>query len=54
MSPKGLMLNEQEHFKDKIKELPVSFIPLDIILPYALQKMVQTELLVCNEYVPVF
>ena len=24
---KGLMLNEQEHFKDKIKELPVSFIP---------------------------
>ena len=48
------MLNEQEHFKYKIKELPVSFIPYDIILPYALQKMIQTELLVYNEYIPVF
>ena len=34
------MLNEQEHVKDKIKELPVSFIPYDIS-PYALQKMIQ-------------
>ena len=32
------MPNEQEHFKYKIKELPVSFIPEDIIVPYALQK----------------
>ena len=48
------MLNQQEHFKDKIMELPVSFILQDIILPYALQKMIQTELLVCNEYIPVF
>ena len=48
------MLNEQEHFKDKIKEQPVSFIPYDTILPYALQKMIQMEMLVCNEYVPVF